>query len=67
MSKPKVILPWFLFWEIHVLTAVSPCSVCSHSSAPAPRSPQPILAVLDSSRQLSQQMAIEDAEGMQEE
>lgn len=53
MSEPKVILPWFPFWEIHVLTAVSPCSVCSHSSAPAPLSPQPIVAPLDSSRQLS--------------
>lgn len=50
MSEPKVILPWFPFWEICVLTAVSPCSVCSHSSAPAPHSPQPILAALGSSR-----------------
>lgn len=33
--------------------AVSPCSVCSHPSAPAPCSPQPNLAPLDSSRQLS--------------
>lgn len=47
MSEPKVI------WEIHVLTAVSPCSVCSHSPAPAPRSAQPMVAPLDSSRQLS--------------
>lgn len=53
MSEPKVILPWFPFWEMHVLTAQSPCSVCSHSSAPAPCSPQPILAPLDSSRELS--------------
>lgn len=51
MSEPQVILPWFPFWGICVLTAVSPCSICSHSSAP--RSPQPILAALDCSRQLS--------------
>lgn len=53
MPEPKVFLPWFPCCEIPVPTAVSPCSVCSHPSAPAPRSPQPILAPLDSSRQLS--------------
>lgn len=53
MPEPKVFLPWFPCCEIPVPTAVSPCSVCSYPSAPAPRSPQPILTPLDSSRQLS--------------